>query len=208
MKKFLYIALVLLLTACGKAATTDDSIIEATMAIDIDVTAETETTKVITTTEAPTTSVPETTIAESSDSETTTKVPSTTDAPESTVATTAAETATTSPETTAPETTTQEATLATTTKAPMTTIAATTTKANEGQKEFTKKDLGAFTGLDGMPAYFAYKGIVYDVSQVGDWAGGEHFGNYAGYDLTDDLAYASHGEEKLKKAKIVGVLVD
>ncbi len=196
MKKFLYIALVLLLTACGKSATTDDSIIEATMAIDIDVTAETETTEVMTTTEAPITSVPETTIAESSDSETTTKVPSTTDTPESTAATTAAETAATSPETTAPETTTQEATLV------------TTTEADEGQKEFTKKELLAFTGLDGMPAYFAYEGIVYDVSHIGDWAGGEHYSNYAGYDLTDDLAYASHGEEKLKKAKIVGVLVD
>ena len=76
-----------------------------------------------------------------------------------------------------------------------------------GLAEFTPEQLLAFNGLNGQPAYFAYKGLIYDVSHIRDWAGGEHNGNYAGYDLTDDLAYASHGEEKLKRAVVVGELV-
>lgn len=72
----------------------------------------------------------------------------------------------------------------------------------------TTSELAAYNGKNGMPAYIAVDGIIYDVSHLSPWEGGEHNGNLAGLDLTDDLAYAPHGPEKLKKAIIVGKLVD
>lgn len=198
MKKFLYIVLVLLLSACGNTESIESSVNDTAEATSLETTTLREITEAMATTVSVTTSVPMTTIAESIEPETSTEPPSTTNTPESTT------TATMSP----PETTTAQATtMAETTTIIATTAAETTTEPNNGPREFTLKELGTYTGLDGVPAYLAYKGIVYDVSHIGDWAGGEHYGNYAGYDLTDDLAYASHGEEKLNKAIVVGVLV-
>ncbi len=69
------------------------------------------------------------------------------------------------------------------------------------QKEFTLDELAQFDG----PVYVAIEGIVYDVSKVAEWAGGKHFGNTAGQDLTSEFK-ACHVMTKLDKLPKVGIL--
>lgn len=65
-------------------------------------------------------------------------------------------------------------------------------------KEFTLDELKAYDGKDGRPAYVAYKGIVYDVTESAMWADGDHEGMHvAGQDLTDAHADAPHDEHIL-----------
>ena len=76
-----------------------------------------------------------------------------------------------------------------------------------GERKFTLQDLAKFDGKNGNPAYVAYKGKVYDVSDSPFWMGGDHLGSHqAGKDLTDDIDLAPHGPENLDKVKPVGVL--
>jgi predicted heme/steroid binding protein len=68
-------------------------------------------------------------------------------------------------------------------------------------------DLPYFDGKENKPAYFAYKGKVYDVSSSKAWKGGTHFKKHrAGDDLTDVLNTAPHGEEKILKMLVVAEL--
>ena len=63
-------------------------------------------------------------------------------------------------------------------------------------------------GRNGKPAYVAFKGKVYDVSESSFWMDGEHLGMHnAGKDLTEELDMAPHKEENLEKVKYVGELV-
>jgi predicted heme/steroid binding protein len=74
-------------------------------------------------------------------------------------------------------------------------------------RTFTKEELGHYTGQNGLPAYIAYKGKVYDVTGCFLWQGGKHQASHAaGLDLTDDLADAPHGEDLLERAVLVGTL--
>ncbi len=60
-------------------------------------------------------------------------------------------------------------------------------------KEFTLDELAEFDGRDGRPAYVAYEGTVYDVSESAMWGDGDHEGMHqAGGDLTDEHADAPH----------------
>lgn len=60
-------------------------------------------------------------------------------------------------------------------------------------KEFTAEELKQFDGRDGRPAYVAYQGGVYDVSESFMWSDGEHEGmHYAGNDLTEEHEDAPH----------------
>jgi predicted heme/steroid binding protein len=78
----------------------------------------------------------------------------------------------------------------------------------EAEKKFTLEELKQFDGRDGRPAYVAFKGKVYDVSDSFLWAGGDHQGQHeAGKDITDEIKYAPHSEEVLERVKKVGVLV-
>ncbi len=75
------------------------------------------------------------------------------------------------------------------------------------QKKFTLEELAKFNGSDGNPAYVAYQGKVYDVSDSSFWIGGDHLGAHqAGKDLTDEIDIAPHGPENLDRVKLVGVL--
>ena len=61
-------------------------------------------------------------------------------------------------------------------------------------QEITAEELARFDGRDGRPAYVAYEGRVYDVSESLVWTGGDHGGMHdAGRDLTDDHEDAPHG---------------
>lgn len=63
-------------------------------------------------------------------------------------------------------------------------------------KEFTLEELAKFDGREGRPAYVAYEGGVYDLTESAMWSDGEHEGMHeAGADLTvahDDAPHDVH----------------
>jgi predicted heme/steroid binding protein len=70
------------------------------------------------------------------------------------------------------------------------------------------EELKQYDGREGRPAYVAYKGKVYDVTDNFLWIDGDHQGEHtAGKDLTEAIAAAPHGEENLERVKLIGVLV-
>jgi len=70
--------------------------------------------------------------------------------------------------------------------------------AAQPKTRMTLDDLRYFDGTEHRPAYFAYRGKVYDVCLSKFWKGGTHFKKHqAGNDLTDLLKTAPHGEEKM-----------
>jgi len=79
----------------------------------------------------------------------------------------------------------------------------------EGQlRQFTLEELKQYDGKDGRPAYIAYKGKVYDVTDSYLWIDGDHQGQHeAGKDITDEMKGAPHSEEVLERVKLVGVLI-
>ncbi len=77
------------------------------------------------------------------------------------------------------------------------------------ERKFTVEELQKFDGLDGNPAYIAYKEKVYDVTDSSFWLGGDHLGAHqAGKDLTAEMDLAPHGPENLDRVKLVGSLVE
>jgi predicted heme/steroid binding protein len=75
------------------------------------------------------------------------------------------------------------------------------------QKKITLEELVANDGKNGKPAWFAFKGKVYDVSESSFWLDGQHMGMHdAGKDLTEDLDMAPHNVENLERFKVVGDL--
>ena len=69
---------------------------------------------------------------------------------------------------------------------------------------FTPKSLAEYDGLDGMPAYLAVDGLVYDLSEV--FVNGMHYGHKAGLDLTDAF-YKRHIKEAIAKYPVMGELI-
>lgn len=75
------------------------------------------------------------------------------------------------------------------------------------QKKVTLQELTQNDGKDGKPAWIAYKGKVYDVTESSFWMEGEHMGMHtAGKDLTDDLEMAPHKDEPFSRIKYVADL--
>ena len=74
-------------------------------------------------------------------------------------------------------------------------------------KEFSKQELARYNGKNGRPAYAAYKGKVYDLSDSFLWNDGSHqVLHSAGVDLTDVMEQAPHGGDVLEKFPLVGTL--
>lgn len=60
-------------------------------------------------------------------------------------------------------------------------------------KDFTLDELAQYDGRDGRPAYVAYEGKVYDVTESAMWPEGDHEGEHAaGRDLSAEQAEAPH----------------
>lgn len=80
--------------------------------------------------------------------------------------------------------------------------------ADMSKKDMTAEELSRFDGRDGRPAYFAYGGVIYDATGKKLWKGGSHVGKHlAGFDLTDALVLAPHGEDRVTALPVVGKLV-
>ncbi len=75
-------------------------------------------------------------------------------------------------------------------------------------RKITQAELAENNGQNGKPAYVAFKGKVYDVSESAFWLYGDHMGSHqAGKDLTEEMELAPHREETLQRMKVVGDLV-
>lgn len=75
------------------------------------------------------------------------------------------------------------------------------------EKQFTTEELKQYNGKNGKPAYIAYKGKVYDVTDDFLWVEGDHQGEHtAGVDLTEEMPSAPHLEDVLERVKLIGVL--
>lgn len=71
----------------------------------------------------------------------------------------------------------------------------------------TLDQLAQYDGKEGRKAYFAYQGEIYDATGSPLWKNGSHMGRHqAGFDLTEVLSQAPHGEDKVKALKKVGDL--
>jgi predicted heme/steroid binding protein len=71
------------------------------------------------------------------------------------------------------------------------------------QKKITQEELVTNDGKNGKPAWFAYKGKVYDCTQSSFWMDGQHMGMHdAGKDLTEDLDMAPHSAENFERDTI------
>jgi predicted heme/steroid binding protein len=78
---------------------------------------------------------------------------------------------------------------------------------NTGARVFTVEELAEFNGANGKPAYVATNGTVYDVTNIGPWAGGTHFGMVAGKDLSMQFMGCHQGiVQILEKVPKVGTL--
>ncbi len=74
-------------------------------------------------------------------------------------------------------------------------------------RRFTERELRRYSGRDGAPAFIAYRGGVYDVSQSFLWQNGSHQAlHVAGGDLTNSLDAAPHDGDLLKRFPMVGML--
>ncbi|MGE5556846.1 MAG: cytochrome b5 domain-containing protein [Methanocella sp.] len=75
------------------------------------------------------------------------------------------------------------------------------------QRKVTRQELESNDGKNGKPAWFAYQGKVYDVSESSFWIDGQHMGMHdAGKDLTEELDMAPHNVENFDRVKFVGEL--
>ena len=80
-------------------------------------------------------------------------------------------------------------------------------QAAAGGRDLTIEALSQFDGKEGRPAYFAYNDRVFDVSASKLWKNGLHVGRHqAGYDLSEALKLAPHGEDKILQLPVVAEL--
>jgi predicted heme/steroid binding protein len=74
--------------------------------------------------------------------------------------------------------------------------------------DLTSDELKKYDGKNGNPAYFACKGIIYDVSDSTWFINGDHMtAHKCGRDLTEELKNAPHGEDYFFDIPKVGKLI-
>ena len=76
------------------------------------------------------------------------------------------------------------------------------------KSKFTLKELEAYDGRKGRPAYICYRDTIYDVTESFHWKNGNHWiVHQAGCDLTEAMDKAPHYDDVLAKFKVVGRLL-
>ena len=79
---------------------------------------------------------------------------------------------------------------------------------SRGRQDLRPEELHSFDGREGKPAFIAYKGKIYDVTQSRLWKDGAHARKHlAGRDLTDALKTAPHAEDRILSMPDVGSLI-
>ena len=74
-----------------------------------------------------------------------------------------------------------------------------------GELLLTLEELAAYNGKNGMPAYVAVNGVIYDMTNSALWRNGMHNGYEAGKDLTEVIMTKSpHGLSTLSRVPVVG----
>jgi predicted heme/steroid binding protein len=74
--------------------------------------------------------------------------------------------------------------------------------------DLSLETLAGFDGQEGRPAYVAYQGGIYDVTESRLWKEGSHMRRHqAGFDLTEALSQAPHGEDRVLGMPRMGTLV-
>jgi predicted heme/steroid binding protein/uncharacterized membrane protein len=74
-------------------------------------------------------------------------------------------------------------------------------------KDFSIEELAGYNGENGNPAYVAYRGEVYDVSNSKLWRSGMHMKrHHAGSDLTTDIQAAPHEPDILERYPKIGIV--
>ncbi len=77
------------------------------------------------------------------------------------------------------------------------------------KQDLTIEELAQFDGKEDRPAYLAYRGRIYDVSGSRLWKGGSHMRKHlAGFDLTDAIKQAPHGEDRIMGMPEIGNLIE
>lgn len=73
----------------------------------------------------------------------------------------------------------------------------------------TEEELTVYNGEDGMPAYIAVDGFIYDVTTASNWIDGESEEDYYGKDITDEFdTLVPEGEAFLDTVPIVGEIIE
>lgn len=72
---------------------------------------------------------------------------------------------------------------------------------------YTRAQLALRNGQDKGEVWFAFKGLIYDVTLSKLWRQGKHYEHWAGQDLTDELKDAPHTANVFLKFRIVGKIL-
>lgn len=77
----------------------------------------------------------------------------------------------------------------------------------QNTQTFTKQELAAYNGKNGVPSYVAVNGIVYDVTNNAAWGAATHFGLSVGNDLTAQFSSCHAGQPILQNLPQVGRMI-
>ena len=80
-------------------------------------------------------------------------------------------------------------------------------KRDNGLLQLTKEQLALYNGENGMTAYIAIDGTIYDIGDVPQLKEGNHFGVKAGADYSEVFKKCHNGDKNiLSKLKVVGAI--
>lgn len=73
---------------------------------------------------------------------------------------------------------------------------------------YSRSKLALRNGTEREDIWFAYAGLIYEVTGSRHWRNGYHYRHWAGQDLTAELAEAPHGDYVFKRLRVVGRLAE